>query len=213
MQALRVNFEPDVADGRPRSRAAAAREAALFAKELRAWPEDFEEIIREQCCSDLIQWADGRGPVGVTPVLERLRFGEIASAPVLSDTAYLVPKRLDPAKLPKPLPPMYELPAPAHPDLDKIVQNTDPAALADGVRRLRAHVKHIDVGTKQAALAQSLESLAASFEAVPNLEARKLDTWRTALAGIRGLLGAENFEKFQATVNAWVSQQVTDGRP
>lgn len=215
MVAVRFEFDPSARDGSPYSKTAAAREAALYAKEINTRPAEFDKILSEHCCEDVVQWTDGRGPVGVTPALDRLRFGQIASVPVLALTnrAYLIPKRVDPSAVAEPLPPRYELPAPKAPDLEVLIGRLIGPVLAQNVRKLRDEVPQTLAlaPAQQDALKASVERMATAFEAAPDTKEARLDVWHKGMSNAREVLGPDAFSRFDDAVRAWVTRQLMQG--
>ncbi|HVW23983.1 MAG TPA: peptidylprolyl isomerase [Polyangiaceae bacterium] len=217
MRALRFGFDPTVTEGTSHSRAAAAREAALFARAIMEAPLQFEQMLREQCCTEAVQWTDGRGPVGVTPVIAALRIGEIAKQPVLSprESAFIIPQRLDPRSA-SPLPePRYELPGPTAPDLEALVRRTDRVSLARSARLMGDELpKRIALAPAQrVAFVATTSRLATAFEADPDVESTKVDRWRAAVADIRATLSPREFTKFELSLNEWVNEKLMENVP
>jgi hypothetical protein len=217
MRALRFPFDPTLPEGTPHSRAAAAHEATLFARAVREAPDQFDRMLREQCCDEVVQWTEGRGPVSVTPLLASLRFGEVASAPVESpsELAYLIPERVDPRSA-QPLPaPRFELATAGAPDVETIVRTTDHISLARSARLLRDELpRRITLtAAQQQSFVAATNRLATAFETEPDVEATKVETWRAALAEIRRFLSEPEFSKFESSLNGWVTEKLMASAP
>jgi hypothetical protein len=122
------------------SQPAALVRATALADSLAADPGRFEQLQRQLCCAGVEQWHEGRGNPGFNSQLARLSIGEMARHPMLAASAYLIPKRLEPVADP---PSQFDLPAPAHPDIDFVLASL-PAASALAVLRA-AHRKALAI--------------------------------------------------------------------
>jgi hypothetical protein len=110
MQAIALYYDPFAPADGARSPASVQRLAGDLSGQLRRGAADFDDLRRRYCCDRPQRWTRGRGPVGLDPVLERLAIGQIADRPVEVPGAFYIPKRLEPASVPEPPPPLYELP-------------------------------------------------------------------------------------------------------
>jgi hypothetical protein len=102
MTAVNFLFNPAAPDGSSDSRASLYQAASSIARQLRSDPSQFEGLKRDNCCPDLVRWTGGPQYPELEPVLDRLRFGEIAAEPVECQSHWLVPRRLDPDTVPLP---------------------------------------------------------------------------------------------------------------
>jgi hypothetical protein len=116
MAAIQITFDPALAEVEPFSkqsqRAGAESLLSLFAKE----PQRFEPVQRQLNGSTGVErWTEGRGPLGLQPVLDRLALGQIAPELVELDERWMIVKRLDPATGEAPRV-RFELSAPERPE-------------------------------------------------------------------------------------------------
>jgi hypothetical protein len=98
MATIQITFDPALAQTEPFSRQTQRAGAESLLSLLAREPERFEPARRQLNGSTGVErWTEGRGPLGLQPVLERLRVGQIASELIELDKRWVIVKRLDPS--------------------------------------------------------------------------------------------------------------------
>jgi parvulin-like peptidyl-prolyl isomerase len=210
MRAVQIPYDPTQNDDQEHSRAGALRLATDLARQLRADPSKFDGLLRQYCCDKTDQWTLGRGPVGVSPALDRLSFGEIAADPVEANWSYVIPQRIDPSSLPDPPPPLYELPSPKGPDLETLVKSGNGAVLAIYTRFFATDLQKL-LSLPRAEveeIAHQIEQLAASFEKNATNPSARVESVRAAISHLQTRLGPKDYEVFDTFLTSWSTRVV-----
>jgi parvulin-like peptidyl-prolyl isomerase len=210
MQAVELRFDPSVSAEHAASKAKVRARAQRLISDLEQDASRFERLQKQECCEGTRQWTSGRGPLGVDAVLEAVKLGAMARAPIESDWVYVIARRLDPSTLPEEPKPTYELPAPAAPDFEKLVATIEGSALAGNVRKLSAELQralHLDTPRMQA-LERRMERLAVSFEKEWRTPEERVAGWRRTLFSVRGELGPEGYARFDRFLKAWATRML-----
>jgi hypothetical protein len=214
MTAVRLQFDSTASSPDAPSRKKIAKLAQYLIKKLRKDPSSFAALQKEHCCRDQVdQWTLGRGPIGVTDVLEKLDFGQIADAAVVDDVFLVIPKRLDPATVrPKPSP-LHDFPTPDGPDFEKIIRHSNGEAVAAYVRSLRSEATAaLDLKEpEKSAFSLLLERLATGLASNYEPDAR-VQIARLTGQELQVLLGPEKFAAYQRFLNEWGTAQVMKTR-
>ena len=215
MAAVEFKFAAEAPAGQPGSAAKAREEAARLAKSIAGKTERFDLARKEICCEQVQQWTDGRGPANVTPVLARLTYGQIAREPVETESSYMIVRRLDPADVPPPPQPKYELPSPRGADIETILRNNNGQVLGVSARALSTDViRELKLeGDRRDALRKILENLAVAFEDPSASGESRVGAWRSTLGELRKALGPSDFGRFDDFLNQWVTRQVLANMP
>jgi hypothetical protein len=207
MTAVRLQFNPSAPATAASSMQGMQKLARSVILKLKKNPKLFEDFQKLYCCAnDVEQWSKGRGPVGLSEVLDKLEFDQIAAAPVQADVFVIIPKRLDPSKQ-KPEPqPLYDLPSPAGPSFDAIIRHTSGEVLAKAVRQLSAEApKALNLKqAEQAPFVALLEQLAIGFLTTDEPESR-MQIARLTWQELAALLGPQKFAEYQQFLNKWAS--------
>ncbi len=98
MSAIRLRFNPDAPAAAMDGRDTVATLASKLAREVAAEPESLSALQRRFCCTEPLEWVEGRRAPALERALDRLAVGEVAREPVLADLWYFVPKRLAPSE-------------------------------------------------------------------------------------------------------------------
>jgi hypothetical protein len=137
MAAIELATIPDVPGDDPRSPDRALTEARALAKALHKDPSAMPREQDEHHCPGVESWNFGHGSPELTAALDKLRFGEVAREPVKLAYRVVIPERLDPAlTTPRDLPPSYELPARAAPDIARVFRDAESSQLLPHFSRL-----------------------------------------------------------------------------
>jgi hypothetical protein len=205
LELVQIPYDPAAPVGNEHSEGSVARLAADLARQLRRDPAPFDTLRDKYCCVGAQQWTAGRGPVGVAPVLDTLKFGEIAAAPIQTNLTYLIPRRVDPATVPAAPPLRYELPSPDGPDLDPIVRDTEAAPLALYTRSLSDEVAKIlplpEAERKETS--RQLDELSDAFKKGDLAPAARVEAMHATLARLKTTLGAADFAVFDRFLRDW----------
>lgn len=206
MTAIELKFDLGLPATDPRSQSSIAALAERLAREVRQGRSRFEDLQSTYCCDKIWRWTEGRGPVGITEHLRRLRVGEVSSNPIPYDWFFVIPKRLDPAKLPPAPPVSYELPSPERPDFAALLEFNDGRNIAAMARdlanaangTLKWETQDVQV------LANSLERLAIALESdeVDSVTGRA-DRIQATRAALRSQLGDVRFREFESFAVDW----------
>jgi hypothetical protein len=175
-------------------------------------PARFEALQKQHCCVGHDTWTLGRGKPGLTPILDALEIGEIASAPVQLNGAVLIPKRLDPAALPAAPAATYELPSPAGPDWNRLIRDSDSHALAMMTRQFGAEFERA-FRAQRSTLKESsrrIDDLAGKFEKHADDTDARVRAFQQTLTELKSVLGPRygDFERF---LNEWGTRLVIMG--
>jgi parvulin-like peptidyl-prolyl isomerase len=207
MTAIRLRFNHTAPASARSSKEAAEKLARSLLIKLEKNPKVFTDLQREHCCIDEVErWSKGRGPIGMSQVLDELEFGEVARTAVPNEVFLVIPKRLDPGKLP-PLPqPLYEVPTPSGPDFEAIIRYTSGETLAKSVRMLRTEAsKALNLNEPERGhFIALLDRLAASFVAHRD-PARRLEADRLTRQELKALLGPKRFGEYEEFLNKWAT--------
>jgi hypothetical protein len=178
MEAIKLAFQPgDVA-----SRDTALRKADELLKLLSEDPSRFGALQQEYCCSGPERWIQGHEEPGLTPLVQSLALGEVASRPAVQYVNVVIPRRIDPASLAPEPAARSELPAP------------DKPPILWGMARMpsRAIARQFEAASieNQAALALSPAELAGVQRVTAGLDDERRDD-RGLLRHFEELLGQE----------------------
>lgn len=113
IEAIKLAFQP----GDQASRQAALQRAEELVSMLALEPSRFDELRRQYCCEGAERWVEGREEPGLTPVVRNLAFGNVSAEPAPQFLNIVIPRRVDPSKLPPEPEPQYEIPAPEQPPI------------------------------------------------------------------------------------------------
>lgn len=209
MTAIELKFDPNLPKEDERSQPAMRALAERLAADLAQNPTRFAEYQSQYCCNKIWRWTEGRGPVGVTPLLAKIEAGAISKNPIPHDWFFLIPKRLDPKTLATEKPVRYELPSPERPDFLALLEFNDGANVAGMARDFATALasavtwdsaKKELVGTLLRDLATALESDAADTYAV---RAQRI---QATLSAVRAALGDERYGEFARLAEEWATK-------
>jgi hypothetical protein len=213
MTAISLRYDPSLAGNEENSLNRVWLQASELARSLKKDPSQFESLQKKHCCDEAESWTLGRGRPAVTPVLEELSFGEIASAPVRTwEGLILIPKRLDPASLPPQPAVAYELPSPNGPDFERLIRDADPHGLGLVTHQFAAEVKRAlpIEGAAATKLPERIDALAVTFEKNMNDPAARILAFHQTLAELKPLLGRK-YGDFETFLNEWGTRLVIMG--
>lgn len=211
MSAVRFLYDPAKKSG-DNSFERVWQRALELAAALKKGTVDFETLQKKHCCVGHEAWALGRGKPALTPVLDALELGEIASAPVRLHGVVMIPKRLDPAALPPAPEASYELPSPAGPDFERLIRDSEPHGLAMMTRQFGAEFERA-FRVERATLKESsrrIDDLAGNFEKHAGNADARVRAFQQALNALKTVLGPKygDFERF---LNEWGTRLVIMG--
>ncbi|MFZ5892053.1 MAG: peptidylprolyl isomerase [Myxococcota bacterium] len=204
MTAIELRFDPTASEGQYAHDNVLAL-ANQIRLELDANPARFEELQKKHCCTRVQRWTRGRGPLGMSDRLDALALGEIAASAMQWDEFLLIPKRLDPASLPAEPPRSLEVPNPAHPDFDALIDFNDPGQIAEAARSLAQSVskqRGLPANTIDAVVTP-LTALAAQLDQPSADSSRARSDIYETIAVLKTNLGAEQFAQFRQFATRW----------
>jgi parvulin-like peptidyl-prolyl isomerase len=190
----------------------ARREALILAERVRKDPDQFDALRAASCCSEVRQWNEGQAAFPITHALQQLEIEGIARQPVLAFGFYMIPKRVDPANAPSPLPPMYELPKPDAPDFEGLIRSNQAIQLSEQTRSLSVELRRTLrlPDAKDRELSELTQRLAVSFAKSGDDSEARLQAWRRSLAEVEKLLGPADFARFRSALNEQVARLVIE---
>jgi hypothetical protein len=199
MRAVKIQY----AIGDPDSERAASRVAADIAATLREKPDQFGRFIQQHCCREVERWADGHGDPDVTNVLDRLRVGEIAAAPVRLPYFYVIPQRLDPETVSESPKPVFELPTPQFGDLETAIGNGGSKVLVDAVDDLRHVLGFAAIGASdKAAIDRALDQFRREITKAETYDAR-VSAYRSALVLLHDGVSEATYAAVMVRLQSW----------
>lgn len=122
MSTVQQGFNPRAEDSDPNSRNWVMKNMRALAREIGGEPGKFADLQKQYCCAHEERWMEGRGEAEAEAMLLKLKPGAIASEPVDLAAALGIVRRLEPPPMPTP-PVVFELPAPAQPDVSYLVSS------------------------------------------------------------------------------------------
>jgi hypothetical protein len=209
MTAIKLPFDPTDVPSRNKME----KLARVLIKKVHKDPSSFATTQKEHCCAgEIQQWTAGRGPIGVSDVLEKLAFGQVAKETVADEGFIVIAKRLDPASV-RPLPsPLHDFPTTNAPDFEKIIRHSSGEAVAAYVRVMRSEAATA-LGLKEpekSAFDALLERLAAGL--IANDAETRVQLARLTGDELRVLLGPDKFGAYQRFLNEWGTAQLMKAR-
>lgn len=214
--SIQIKFNPTLPDADEHSKAHALTLAKALRENVKTRPTRFEAFQAQYCCVKPERWERGKGPVSVSQTTEHLRMGQIAAEPVESGWSYWIIKRIEPASVPSPLPPSYQLPNPKAPDFDSLVERTAGAGLAKQTRVLSREVSRALglEGSQEVELSAALEELAVAFERHPEPAdgAFRKQRMHATMMRLKERMGQARFERFEAYINTWTTKVLLHNR-
>jgi hypothetical protein len=165
-------------------------------------PGSFDALLSHYCCSQPKQWFEGRDEPGLTPAVERLAFGEIASSPVEQFLNILIPKRINPVEVPPRPPTLYELPSPEHVDLQVVTSEFPSGLLRAEFDALAASAK----GTLELSDEEQRELLRLSAALTDSGDTTDTTKLFDFLRGVTASLGVPRANKYRELLDARVEQ-------
>ncbi len=214
MTAIRLEYERDATSPNAPTKAKIEKLARQLVKKLKKDPASFSALQKAHCCVDRTdRFTAGRGPLGMSEVLDGLDFGQIAQEAVDDELFLVIPKRLDPKLVPAPPGPLYEFPTREGPDFERIIRINSGASVANYVRSLRSEAAAALGLTEpqKSAFDAVLERLAAGLAANDDADSR-VQIARLTGQELRTLLGTEGFSAFQRFLNEWGTNRVMETR-
>jgi len=112
MTAVKIWFDPAANPTQPSSRAAAERLARTVLTTLTAEPSRISALQKQYCCPAELQWVEGRGPAGLTALLEPLGMSQISNELAEGPSSFSIVQRLDPDHVAPEMALSFELPTP-----------------------------------------------------------------------------------------------------
>jgi len=206
---IRLAFDPNAPAARADSQRSVGQRAESIARKLQRDPHQLARFQENFCCRDPEHWSEGREPVGALPGFAELAEGAITVAPIVSDSTFLIAKRLNPEDLPAEAPIRFELPNPASAELGRLVRTTEPGALARFCRALPDALKQnlaLPDDTLERFVALH-EELANDFEKSTRPDAREA-LMAAAFTKLEQLLGRASFTRYRDLLNARVEAAI-----
>ena len=209
MAAIELGYDPTAPESTPRSRRRVQENAVAIARELRGDPTQFARYQSTYGSSEVEQWSRGRGPVGIADVLDRLEVGETAPTATEVDSAFLIPRRVDPAVLGSPPIPLLELPNPGPLEVLGLLRTGQPGVVARFCREVGR-----TAGEKLGLRGLRLEQFAAQHAAWADAyegatgAVQRAEVTESALDELRGLLGHEAYARYQTLLSTRLEAEV-----
>jgi len=202
---IRLAFDPNAPAPAEASRRSVLQRAESIARKLKRDPSQLARFQENFCCRDPERWSEGREPVGMLPDFASLADGAISAAPIVSDSNFIIAKRLNPEALPAEAPIRFELPNPDSAQLGRLVRTTEPAALGRFCRALPDALKH-GLALPDDTLEDFVslhEALATDFEKSASPDAREA-LMAAAFTKLEQLLGRASYRRYRDLLNARV---------
>lgn len=203
--AIRLSFNPSLADTETGSRGATAELARTLLQRVQRDPGSFGALQAQYCCSAPMRWTHGRGDVQVEAAITALPTLGFVPAPLQVGDEYLILQRRDPAEPANAPNVTFELPAPEHPNLERIARASRGDNLARYVRRLEQYAAEtLQLEQRETeALHRVHAELALGLERAEESEARATLV-RDATSRLRAELGQEAFVRYDTLLNQHV---------
>lgn len=201
MTAIQLWFDAEAPATHEASRLVVREKAGELATLVSARPELFQELQRQLCCAEVVQWTAGRGPAGIAEALPRLAIGAIDATPIAAFSSFSIVKRLDPAEVAAPPQPRFALPNPSELDVEYFVRNGTSqhfraliqAAGAEYERTLAADGPRAAVARLQGELATTLETVTDGDE--------RLAAYRQGMLRLGEAAGSDEQRRYEQLVS------------
>jgi hypothetical protein len=213
MDSIFKRFNPKAVASDPSSRENAFGQLREVGRKLQAEPARFAELQREHCCDTSIeQWSLGRGPLGASEALDKLKIGQITPEPVEFHGRVALVKRLDPNEVDPPPGPLTRLELPTSPDLHMSAERLNPELIkpwVDQVMREGGLVAQQQLLAADRKIFQAtLDKLSKQLTDAPSRVARR-EALDAALAKLRVTLGLAGYRRYWSAIH----QALADYRP
>jgi hypothetical protein len=209
---LRLGISPERPANSPGSREAQLALAHSLRESISRDPTQFDVLRQRYCCTDAIRWTRGRGPIGLTALLDGLAVGQILTDPLESEDTFIIAKRLDPFTVTvDDNPPNFELPHASTVDIDYVLRDSNGHGLAAQTRALAASA-HLGLAFPRVAdrVRDTLTALATTFDEHPTIRdgALRVDAWHDARARLQQELDVGDFQSFSDLVETWACESL-----
>ena len=213
MDSIFKRFDPKAAAGDPSSRESAFAQLSRIGRTLREDPARFTELQREHCCAPNIeQWSYGRGPLGASEQLDKLRIGEITPEPIEVYGRVALLKRLDPNEVDLPPGPLTRLELPTAPDVHVSAERLPPELIKQWVDKV---MREGGLSALEPLLAADrkvyhavLDKLSTQLVGAESRVARR-EALDAALANLRHTLGVAGYRQYWSAIH----RALADYRP
>jgi hypothetical protein len=205
---IRLVYDPKAPDSSDASRRAMGQRAQSISRALQKDPEQFPRFQDSLCCTKPEIWTRGREPNTALATIASLREGEITET-LESESSFIIARRIDPATIPAAIPVVFDVPAPAAPELDRLVRVTESHALAKFCRQFGEGVSSkLSLSDEVVAKLDALHTeLATAFEKTDEPKAR-VNLLGTTFAQLRSLLGDASYREYRGLLDAEVESQL-----
>lgn len=205
MDSIFKRFDPKAAAGDPSSRESAFAQLIEVGRKLQAQPARFAELQREHCCdSSIEQWSLGRGPLGASEALDKLKIGQITPEPIEFQNRAALVKRLDPNEVEPPPGPLTRLELPTAPDLQMSAERLNPELIKPWVDKV---MREGGLSAQEPLLAADrnayhaiLDKLSKQLTEAPSRNARR-EALDAALAKLRVTLGLAGYRNYWLAIH------------
>lgn len=204
MSWVEVAFEPRVPPEHARSRTRAHEIVSSVVATVRAEPARFKKFQAQYCCAVAKAWYEGQGDAPVERALARLGMGDIADEPVELAKSYLVVRRLDPGALPA-QPVTFELPAPAHPDIEHLVAHR--GALENISLVAQRATRELELGPELTGQLAAYHEVARRSGAAPSLAGR-LAAYHKLQRQVGEVLGPKRHARYMRSLYAYFEERL-----
>ncbi len=213
MDSIFKRFDPKAAAGDPNSRESAFAELSRIGRTLREDPARFTELQREHCCPPTIeQWSYGRGPLGASEQLDKLRIGEVTPEPIEVYGRVALVKRLDPNEVEPPPGPLTRLELPTAPDVHVSAERLPPELIKQWVdmvmREGGSSAKELLLAADRKVYDAVLDELSTQLVGAESRVARR-EALDAALAKLRHTLGVAGYRQYWSAIH----RALADYRP
>jgi hypothetical protein len=199
MEAIVLAF----AAGDARSKREALTLAQGLSRAVKERPSRFDELRAKYCCRNTESWQEGRDDPALSQTLAKLEPGEIPDTPLLRFGTWVIPKRIDPSRLPVAPVTRFAVPAPERPTLEWILSSLSERRLAQEIVEVAGANPSFATNDRRRDLLQRVQRNAEVAEASNDVASRS-----AFAASVRELFEGSEMAENQTLLEARIGEKV-----
>jgi hypothetical protein len=199
MEAITLAF----ATGDSQSKREALKLAEDLIRIVKKSPSRFDGLRAKYCCRNAESWQEGRDDPALSQTLAKLALGEIDDTPLLRFGTWVIPKRIDPSRLPVPPDAQFAVPAPERPTLEWILSSLSERRLAQEIVEFAGAQPGFETADRQRDLLQRVQRRAEVAEASNDVASRS-----AFAASVRELFEGSETTENKALLEARIGEKI-----